>query len=224
MKYWVFLFSVLVTACSQSSSVSRGMAGSEKQRLANEIRSKVASQLKQEANLRPCGTMGQMMNEIQRLGLSFYYFQPVDIVEGRKLAVKAVETMLQEINQDMRIHPYLICYPFKPRNIEITIFLRNPDNSDPPPESLQVIKASEGVLRYKIDNSTRKGFVTIYKETYEEALDRVADPSLPPVSFQPDRELSAEDLTLVRKGIYYLSNDGAIYHPGENGNWVKRAK
>ncbi len=220
MKLSVLLLAILMMACSQT--LPPDLRVSEKQKLANEVRRKVAKQMKQEANLRPCGTMGQMMNEIEVLGLSFFYFQPVDIAEGRKLAVQAVEAMLKEINQEPRIRPYLVRYPFQPRNVQITIHLRNPDNSEPPQEALQVVRASEGMLRYKIDDSTRNGLITIYKETYQEALDRLADTSLPLVPFEPDRKkLSPEEWARLRRNIGFVSDDGSIYHLGENGSWIK---
>src|SRR3989338_2362660 len=92
----VLLITLGITACDLPTPASRYKKYSEKQDLANEVRSKVAKQLKQELGLSPCGTIGQMMHEIQVLGLSFFYYQPVDIAEGRKLLVQAVETMRQE--------------------------------------------------------------------------------------------------------------------------------
>src|SRR3989344_5319801 len=129
MKSWTLclVLAIGAVACHRPNPNLQGRADHEKQKLANEVRHKVASQLKDEAQLRPCGTIGQMLNEIQILGLTFYYYKPVDIVEGRKLLLKSVDTMLQEVNRETRIHPYLTRCPFKPRNVEIQIFLFNPD-------------------------------------------------------------------------------------------------
>ncbi len=227
MKSWILailLVAVGILAYQRTSYILHKPPKTNKQKLANEIRHKVALQVKQETGLRPVGTMGQMLHEIQKLGLSFYYYQPVDIVEGRKLLIKAVDTMLQEINSDTRIHPYLIRYPFMPRNVEMTIFLRNPDGRDVAPGTLRIIEAIDGCFCYQIDNPKTNRFTTIYKETYEEALQRLADPSLPLVGFQPDREISPEELARLRKGISFVGDDGAIWHLGENGSWVKAQK
>ncbi len=208
-------------ACSRPNSTLIDQAGQEKQKLANKIRRKVASQLKQETQLRPCGTIGQMLNEIEVLGLSFYYYQLVDIAEGRKLLVKAVEAMREEVNNEPQIRPYLIRYPFAPRNVEIQIFLWSQDGRDPPAGALWGIEASGGILRYKIEHPDTKRLITVYQETYDEALQRLEDPSLPLASFEPAPEISQEELARLRKGISFVADDGSIWHLGADGCWIK---
>lgn len=217
----LFLLAMCITACSKSNSTLNDPKSIEKERLADLVIRKTATKLKKETNMRPCGTMGQMLNEIQKLGLSFYYYQPTDIVEARKLLVKSVDAMLQEVNQETKIHPFLIRYPFMPRNIEIEIFLRNPDGKDVKPGTLYVISASDGNLVYQIDHPQTKKLTTIYKETFEEAKQRVADPSLPLVHFQPDPEISPEKLAQIHKGISFVGDDGVIWLMNEKGEWVK---
>lgn len=217
----VLLFALSTTTCSKSASPLKDPKGIEKERLAEVVLRKAATKLKQECTLRPCGTIGQMLNEIQILGLSFYYYQSVDIAEGRKLLIKSIDTMLQEVNQETKIHPYLIRYPFKPRNVEIQIFLRSPDGRDVAPGALWVIGASEGNLVYEIEHPETKRLTTVYRETYDEALQRIVDPNLPLVNFQPDPEISPEKRAQLRKGISFVSDDGVIWHLGEDGGWIK---
>jgi hypothetical protein len=164
--------------------------------------------------------MGQMLYDVERLGLSFYYYKPIDIVEGRKLLVQAVNAMLNEINQDERIQPYLYRRPFLARNIQIDIYLHKPDGNWVDPGDLWIIEAEGGYLHYKADHPTTKRLVTVYKETFDEALARIADPSLPLAAFEPDKEISREELRKVQKGISFVDGGGAIWHLGENGSWV----
>jgi hypothetical protein len=138
--------------------------------------------------------MGQMLNEIQKLGLSFSYYKPVDIVEGRRLLVDSVNVMHDEINQDTRIHPFLVRHPFLPRNIQIEIFLYGSDRRRVIPGGLSIISAVDGFIRYEIRNPETGRLLTVYKETYDEALERIADPSLPLVQFQLDPVISQEEL------------------------------
>lgn len=219
-----FISSLLIIICMascRSPDPSQDLEGIKKEKIADAILRKVATELKHETELRPVGNMGQMLGDVERLGLSFFYYKNIDIVEGRKLLVQAVNAMLTEVNQEKRIHPYLCRYPFLPRNIEIEIFLRNPDGRDVPQGNLWIVRADRGYLEYRIDHPTTKRLVTIYKETYEEAVQRLADPSLPLVPFQPDPVQSQEELNRLRKGISFVSDDGAIWHLGENGSWVR---
>ena len=187
MKSWILailLLAVGITACHRPHS-AYDKAGIEKEKIADEVIRKVATQLKRETTLCPCGTMGQMLNEIQKLGLTFYSYESLDIAEGRKLLVKSVEAFLQEVNKDTRIHPYLIRYPFIPRNIEIDILVRSLDGNDVTPGALWGMQASDGNLYYKIKNPATNGLVIAYKETYDEALQRIEEHSLPPFPFYP---------------------------------------
>ncbi len=170
---FIFLLIVALSAvsCSLLSNKHKYIP-SEKQKLANKIQYKVAAQLKEETHLSPCGTGGQMMNEIKMLALSFDYYQPLNIEQARELLIIATERFISEINQTQPIHPYLHNYPFKPENVEIRIFLYKPDHSDVGAENLSVVSMLEGVLYYKVDNPKTKLFTTVLTETYEEALER----------------------------------------------------
>lgn len=224
MKMWMIILSVIMgtTGCQKINNLPEKQTSNDKQALANQVRRKAASRLKEELKLRPCGTIGQMLHEIKILGLSFYYYKPVDILEGRKLLVKALDTVLEEVNNESQIHPYLIRFPFKPRNVEIQIFLWNPDGREVSSGSLNVIEASEGYLSYDIHHPTDPGFITVYKETYEDALQRLADPTLPLVPYQPDsRKITSQDLIKLRKSVSFVDNDGSIWHLDENGCWAK---
>lgn len=203
------------------SDPSRTQVTTEKQQVVNEIRRSVALQLKNTTGLRPIGTMGQMLRQVEKLGLSFQCSKPLGIVEGRKLLLQAVNAMLDEVNQNAKIRPYLYAYPFLPMDVEMEIFIRNPDGGDVPDGALCLVVAQDASLEYKIYNSTRRGFITVYKETFDQALERFADPSLPLVAFEPDPEISQEELARLRKGISFVGNDGVIWHLGETGEWIR---
>ncbi len=217
---WIVLISLWAVGCHKPSS-SSDRTGIEKEKLADDVLHRAVIQLQQETELHPCGTMGQMLREIQVLGLSFYYFKPIDIASGRELLLKGATTVQEKVNQEPRIHPYLSRYPFTPRNVEIEIFLRSPDGGDVPPGALRVITVREGTLHYKIAHPKRKGFLTIYKETYEEALARLQDPSLPLASFEPDRESTPEEIERLRSNVSLVADDGSIWRLGPDGSWIK---
>ena len=192
-----------------------------KQQAVNEIRLIAAGKIKKKYGLLPFGTAGQMLNQIQMIGLSFQYRKPIDIVEGRKLLIGAANILLEEINASENVRPYLHHYPFELKDVLIEIFLRNPDDSHPEVGNLVLVEIERGMLIYKTDNLKTNLFTTILKETCDEALQRMADPSLPLASFQPDPKISQEKLEKVCKGISFVSDDGSIWHLDTNGHWVK---
>jgi hypothetical protein len=145
----------------------------EREELINKILSKVAFQLKNEKQLYPIGEGGQTSRGVQMLALSFNFYQKIGIDEGRELLVAAVNALISGVNGDERIHHHLVSYPFKPNNVEIRIFLYNPDRSDPKFGQLQVISAIDGILSYKVDNPETNRFKVVYQETYDEAKQKL---------------------------------------------------
>jgi hypothetical protein len=167
MKAFLVLISFfLLCACERNVAYYP----SEKEHLSNAITKKVAIQLKNELELTSFGSGGQAMDEIKMLALAFIYRKPVDIETGRKLLIAAVEKFAAEINSNEDIRPYLGNYPFGPKNIEIEIYIQNPDGREVDPEKLSIIVASEGMLKYKI-NSDEFSLKTIHQEKFEEALE-----------------------------------------------------
>jgi hypothetical protein len=221
MKKSGMIFLLLAIAITSCSAPDPDPEGAKKERLADEILHKVAAQLKRETQLYPIGTIGQMMYQIEILGLSFFYYQPVDIIAGRKLLVQAVNAMVEKVNQEKKIHPYLVRYPFNSKNIEIQIILRTSDGRDVQPGTLCSLGADEGMLIYKVYSAKQNELLTIYKETFDEALQRLADPSLPLVACDPDPDISPDELKRLRNGIRVVSDDGSIYHLDENGSWIQ---
>lgn len=112
-------------------------------------------------------------NEVKMLMLAFTYNKPIEIEEGRKLIVHAVETFVSMINNDERIHPYLYNYPFESKNVQIEIYIKNPDYSSVEPEKICILSAAEGNVEYEVRDSTTLRLKTIHEETFSEAQKKV---------------------------------------------------
>jgi len=156
----ILLLLLFVFSCHQPST---------KQQLVNEIRNKVATQLKNEKKLFPIGTGGQMMDQIEMLALSFDYYGEIGIEEGRELLLGAINEFVATVNADERIQPYLKKFPFEPKNIEIRIFLRNST-----PGKLCVLSAIDDVLEYDIRDPKTDRLKSVYDETFQEATRKMA--------------------------------------------------
>lgn len=169
------IFVTILTSCSQSVRDIYQLGRDEQ--LANEITKKVALALRKEKDLYPCGSGGQMMHEIQMLALSFDYYKQISMEEGRCLLIAAVEKFTAAVNADIRIRPYLGNYPFRPKNVQIMIFLKNSDGSETAPDQLSALCAINAVLEYDVRDPQTTHLKTIHKESYEEALQKIQAPA-----------------------------------------------
>ena len=168
-KILLLLIVVLISGCDIKEFESP-YKPNEERALINQVRGRVAMQLKKEKNLYPCGFGGGAVDKISMLALSFNYYNEIDIEKARDLLVTAGSLFIKEVNDNEQIRPYLKNYPFEPTNIEIRIFLRKPNGAFCDPDTLHVVSMINGKLDYEIDNSITHLFETIYSETFEEAL------------------------------------------------------
>ena len=177
-KIAISLTLFLITSCNFSNT--HRLTNDEK--LANELIHKAAKEIEAQLGLYPFGDNAQMMYEIEKLGLAFQCYKPLTIEEGREYLIKSTEIFLDIINSDERIRPYLSNYPFRASNIRIEIYINNPDFSDLENGQLEIVESEDGKLVYKTRPLfKKKGFETVYNESFEEALKRpkVKNPKLP---------------------------------------------
>jgi hypothetical protein len=167
------LIFILISGCARKND----FIINDKERLSNELILKVATQLKEEKKLYPCGTGGGSIDKIRMMYLAFQYYEQIEIEEARKLIIDAGDLFLKTINADERIRPYLRNYPFQPGNIELLIIFRKPDGSEVDPEKLRLVALGDDKkLRYKIVDPATDHLKTIFCETYYEAAEKLAQP------------------------------------------------
>ena len=172
-KIFFLIFSLILCGCSQTNHLANKNETLNDERIVDQIIARTANLIEKEKGLKPCGSGGQMMNEVKMLALAFVYNQPIDIDQGRELLVYTVETFVAMINEDERIHSYLYNYPFRPKNVEIRIFINNPDNSSIEAGKLCIVSAIDDYCAYKIRNTKTGRLETIYKETFQEAKAKI---------------------------------------------------
>jgi hypothetical protein len=161
------LYLLILIACSCTEQKSPPYA-----KIAHKITDQTAKKLGKEAGLKLIGTGSGMMYNVRMLAMAFRYSKEIDIDEGRELLMKAVSEYLSAINSNEEIRPYLINYPFLPKNIQIRIFLSDSKGREIPLGQLAVIGSIDGVFEYLIEDPKTTCLKTIYEETYEEALQK----------------------------------------------------
>jgi hypothetical protein len=138
--------------------------------LAANITEKTAERLKEQKNLHLIGTGGKMMDDIQAMDMSFHFYQEVDLKKARDLMAYAVNEYLVDINNSEEIRPYLHEYPFTAKNVEIRIWIYEPNGTNPPLDKICYISSINGILTYYLDFPEKHTIQAIYKETYEDAI------------------------------------------------------
>ncbi len=174
MRWFKFLILVvLATSCDPPPEMEEEIPyAPTKQSLATQVRNHTILELREKKDLRACGIGSGMMDQIRMLAISFFYYNEVDIEQARDLLMTAGTVFLRHVNANEKIRPYLQNYPFEPKNIQIAIFLMKPDGTEPDAGQLTIISMHKGILAYNIDKPGTKQLITIYKETFDEALSK----------------------------------------------------
>ena len=164
---FITVFFALMCGCSQIEDYEV---------LADGVINQTTNQLEKEKDLFCVGTGGRMMGDIQLLRITFQYFHLVNLEESRELLVYAIQTFLKNSNENKKIRPYLHNYPFTTKNIEITIWILQPDGHYPPQGDIKCIYLEDGTLKYELvapEKFTPRP--VLHEETYEEALKVLAE-------------------------------------------------
>ena len=139
--------------------------------LANRVIKQTIEQLRSEKDLRAIGTVGQMMGDIQLLGVEFYYYHLVNLSEARELLVYVSQVFLSNINENKEVRPYLHNYPFTAKNIEVKIWMHQPNGDDPPQGDIEVVSLRNGKMIYRLTAPSEFApWPVLHEESYEEAL------------------------------------------------------
>lgn len=165
MKFLIVMAILLLSGCVDNSYSYYSDPVSH---YTNEIRNRVAVQLRDEMQLYPSCTGGEGLYNIRMLALFFSYYEEVDIEKARELIVKAGILFLKTANEDEKARPYLANYPFGLKNIELRFFMKTKNGPETRPDKLSCISLIEGKIEYETFPGM-KGFITIHEETFAEA-------------------------------------------------------
>ena len=112
------------------------------------------------------------MDKVWLMTIAFdRYGTPINEQEARSLVVHCVEDLLEAINNDEQLRPYLRDYPFTAKNLRLSIinFDKNQDVHYFP--NISVVSNSEGKVGFFTDDPSDKyKYHTKKYETYDEAV------------------------------------------------------
>lgn len=171
LKIWIciglFTSALIGLYCS---SPCLSYTPSKKQLLADEVRTSAAKKITSKQPLSLIGEGGQMLDEIVMLSLSFQDFRECNLESARELIVCATKTLVDEVNNNKAIHPYLKNYPFTANNVEIRIWFYKPDYTDVGNKSIKFTLTEDGKIEYYFGGSEYNINKPSFTETYDEAV------------------------------------------------------
>lgn len=169
LKYLTLLLILSLTACTESAPVKPHSY--EAFRFMSECQKSFSSQY----GFKPFSVGGQLSGNIQLLRMSFTTPKSNKIYtidEARQFIVALVEEVYMNVNNDECIRPYLDTFPMERNKLNIGINFTDSNGRFIKNEQLASVDLSGENVFYS-SYTDEKGFKTIYKETYEEALEIV---------------------------------------------------
>jgi hypothetical protein len=151
---------ILLISCTTSSSETLNL---------NRVAYQASKKIENEFPMICEGIGASIPQKIKSCDLTFIYFSPLTIDEGRNLILICLQRTFEAFKQDTSIQKHLE-EPFEPKNIEIYLFSNQYDFNEPPPGILSALSLVHGNIKYKRYNSQTNKLETILEESYEEAL------------------------------------------------------
>lgn len=108
----------------------------------------------------------------RNIGISFDYYGKISKDKARKILVESSTELLEKINANVELRPYLKNYPFTRDDVTISIFVNKPDGKRIYYPEFSVFSFEKEKLRYKYnykENSSIPTYDLIEEESYEEA-------------------------------------------------------
>ena len=171
----------------------------ESQKICNRMVVKLAKEAYLEDGLRCTGRSGGAIGGVNCLGISFDSFDhtTMTIDEARVLIVKWTERYGLNINQHIKLRPFLKYFPFTAEHIEISIGFCDRSGNRLTKESIAYVATNWKGIRYCVEGEEDGPFKYVHLETYEEArrivgekhpelLLEFQDPSVIPTSTEPE--------------------------------------
>lgn len=170
MKFFRFVVFFLVSCSSGNYEIS------EKERVSNQILKKTSDKIAHDLGVDPFGSGGRAMYQVEKLALMFRCEYPIDVEQGRRWLIAAVQELMNAMNEDERIRPYLARYPVGPESVEIMIYSSDRNGNGFGPNNPVSVIANQGILRYRVeDPADPDRFLILLTETYQEALAKLAN-------------------------------------------------
>jgi hypothetical protein len=115
---------------------------------------------------------GAMMNDVQKINLSYSIEKYLNISQARKLVIDISEKLISYYQAE-RIQPYLHDRPFSVSNIELSFSFENKNGWIYGPDLISNINVLNSTIFYNVYDPQTDRLELVYKEKYSEALIKI---------------------------------------------------
>ena len=116
-------------------------------------------------------TGGKMSYDVEKINVGFIAHQKAPIDIARSLELLLMDKFLIIINSHEKIRPFLREYPFRPKNIDISISFRNKQNQPETENSISYVFHTNNTIYYDIYNPANGTLIDFMSENVYFALD-----------------------------------------------------
>ncbi len=110
------------------------------------------------------------MYDVKTFDLHFIAYKELDVNQTRRLFVRCVEDLLERVNSDVNIRPYLHTYPFTEEGTEIMISFFQPNGERVQKNYVALVHTLNGKIFYSYYNHKSEQLLNLHEESYQEAL------------------------------------------------------
>lgn len=144
--------------------------------LAPEIMGNVTREILTTYELSPVFTHTGLLKNVEMIGVSYRFDEPVSIEEARCLAIDCASRYWDAFNANEAIRPYLANYPFGAKNVDVGVSFYRPDGSEVYYPAVHSVSVSEGyVLYYYLEEGKEWGFKEVVEKPFEEEAQKNAE-------------------------------------------------
>ena len=137
-------------------------------KIVDQIQAKVERQLTADGTLYVEAQMTGMFKEVKKLGFRLRSTKKLNLEEARILYVDCVATLLKEVNENEKIRPYLIKYPFTYENTDVLLSFDDGNISLPP--YIALMYQAKGKVYYRHYKKETASYEGCHTETFEGAV------------------------------------------------------
>lgn len=111
--------------------------------------SQYQKEMKKKWGLNCTGCGGKLANGIEEIGVKFCSFKKLSIDKAREIEVQATERLLEMINANEALRPYLKEYPFPVSSMRMQIAFKKSKDDYYPNGNVATVTSENGMLTYK---------------------------------------------------------------------------